>query len=156
MVQTNKTRARNTARREVLRSMLLGYALHLGATETATRRLLAARLWRLLPRDIAPAEAIARLDRHLALWGEAVLDQPVTVSQLASAVIHSGFSPAFILQPSGMVEAAALRGLKAALVPVTPPDTPVFMPVQSLAPFYALRPTSLSATSLPASTAAHA
>ena len=156
MVQTSKTRARNSARREALRSMLLGYALHLGATETATRRLLAARLWRLLPRDTAPAEAIARLDRHLALWGEAVLDRPVRVSQLANAIIYSGFPPAFILQPSGLIGVAALRSLKAALVPVTPSDTPVFMPVQSLAPFYALRPASLPANSLPASAAAHA
>lgn len=156
MVQTNKIRARNAARREALRGMLLRYALHLGATETATQRLLAARLWRLLPRDIAPAEVVARLDRHLALWGEAVLDRPVTVSQLANAVIHSGFSPAFILQPSGLIGATALQSLKAALVPVTPPDTPVFMPVQSLAPFYALRSASLPANGLPASAAAHA
>lgn len=156
MAQTNKTRARNSARREALRSMLLGYALHLGATETATRRLLAARLWRLLPRDIAPAEAIARLDRHLALWGEAVLDRPVTVSQLASAIIYGGLSPAFILQPSEMIGAPTLQSLKAALIPVTPPDTPVFMPVQSLTPFYAMRSASLSANSLPASAAAHA
>lgn len=131
--------------------MLLGYALHLGATETATQRLLAARLWRLLPREITPAEAISGLDRHLTLWAQAVLGQPVTVSQLANAIIHSGLSPAFLLQPVEVIGEATRQSLKAALIPVTPPDTPVFMPVQSLAPFYALRPAGL-----PAGAAAHA
>jgi hypothetical protein len=151
VAQTNKTRARNAARRETLRTMLLGYALHLGAVETGTRRLLAARLWRLLPREVAPTEAIARLDRHVALWAGAALGQPVTVSQLATAILHSGLSPAFVLQPFEMIGEEVLQTLTSALVPVTPPDTPVFMPVQSLAPFYALRSASLST-----SAAAHA
>jgi hypothetical protein len=65
--------------------------------------------------------------------------------------IHSGLSPAFVLQPFEMIGEEVLQTLTSALVPVTPPDTPVFMPVQSLAPFYALRSASLST-----SAAAHA
>lgn len=153
-IQTSKSRALANSRRDTMRRMLLGYALRLGATEEATQRLLAARLWRLLPRDTSHHStilrlAILRLDCQVALWASAVLQRPVTVSQLATAIMDSRLTPDFLLQPVDRIDRDVLRSLDAALIPVAPPETPTEMPVQSLIPLYAARgtaPHTLAAT----------
>lgn len=143
-----KTKARAIAERETMRNMLLSYALRLGATDEATQRLIAARLWRLLPRAIDPLEAILRLDRHLGIWASAVLGHPVTVSQLANAIIDNALVPNFVLLPAATLTARDREALAHALTPVTPDETPTAMPVQSLAPFYALRGATQPAATL--------
>lgn len=131
MTLTQKEREKLIDRRHKLRQLLLNYALRFGAIETATQRLLAARFWRLLPRDVALADAALFLDRKLSLWGSAITGQSLNAGTLAHVLLTAKLSPSFLLLPLHEVNELDRTALIKALPIVTPSEVFTAMPIQS-------------------------
>lgn len=111
------------------RTALLAYAGRYGVTGTAAARQLAARLWRALPRGLNAAEAVVETEKMLGHWASQRLGFRITAAQLRFAVLETGADARALLADdvSGFIAA-----ISPALVPATPHETPVAMPVQEL------------------------
>ncbi len=112
------------------RMALLAYVARYGVSDDAARRMVAARLWRAIPRGLNAAEAIAATDRALSLWASERVGFPISAAQLRLAVLVTGADATALL---GDDVAGFVTTISPALLQATPTETLVDMPVQSFA-----------------------
>ena len=125
-----------------IRESLLGYVARLGVRDTESQRTLAAHLWRGLPRGLAAANAVLELDDRIAAWGTAILGRKVSAAQIRLAMLETDADPMDLLSHEASRQIIFAAKISPALVQVTPIDTPVVMPVQSLRPIFFRVPAS--------------
>lgn len=113
-----------------IREALLAYVARYGVADRADRRLLAARLWRALPRGLNAAQTIVETDRLLSAWVSRRLGFSISSAQLRLAVLETGADARLLLAED---VSSLISALSPALLQPVPHETPVAMPVQSLA-----------------------
>ena len=111
------------------RNALLAYVARYGVTEADDARQLAARVWRAIPRGLNAAAAVVAVERLLGQWASQLLGFGITAAQLRFAVLETGADARQLLADD---VAGFIAAIEPALVPATPHETPVNMPVQEL------------------------
>lgn len=113
------------------RTALLAYVTRFGIADTASQRLLAARLWRALPRGLNAAQAIAAAERKVAGWASERVGFAISPAQLRLAVLETGADARSLLADDNV--AGFIATISPMLLQPVPLETRVEMPVQSLA-----------------------
>lgn len=129
-----RSRIERTARKVAVRALLLALAESFGAADARMQRQLAARFWRLLPRDCTPEEALDHLAARLTDWSADVTGRRASLAELRAAFLRAGADPGLLLLPNEKLGALATGLLLALPRPVPLRETPLGMPVQSLRP----------------------
>lgn len=130
--RSEKSRTGRDALRDSVRTLLLALAESFGATDVRTQRRLAARFWRLLPRDVTAGEALDLVAVRLADWSLGVTGRRASLAELRAAFLRAGADPGLLLLPNEKLGALATDLLLALPRPLPATETPLAMPVQPL------------------------
>ena len=133
MATARKKKISKETQRVAVRTALLGFAASFGVVDVAAQRRLAARFWRILPRDLSAEASVGRLTRLITVWGEAVIGRKLRLAELRSAFMASGVDPMVLLLPRDQL-GDVIAPLLSAVPQSHPDEKPLPMPVQPLQP----------------------